>query len=286
VERRKVLVFLVSALAACKPSARRGGPARVVSIAPSTTEMVFAIGAGGALVGRSRYCDYPPEALKLPVVGGFADPSVEAVLALEPTLVVGARGPAGPALEEALRAHGIDTYFPEPESLAQIEAILMELGRRLDHEAGARKAVDAIRAKRAAVEAEVRGRPRIRAVLLFDVSPAVAAGPGSFPDELLKIAGADNVITAGGKYPTIPIERLITLAPDVILDGSVGEHDPVASSRVLALRDAPGWSSLAALKGGHVRALSASEVLRPGPRIGDGLELMARALRDASRGAP
>jgi iron complex transport system substrate-binding protein len=286
VKRRQALAISLAALvAACKPRGRRGGPARVVSIAPSTTEMVFAIGAGDALVGRSRYCDYPPEALKLPVVGGFADPSVEAVLALEPTLVVGARGPAGPALEDALHAHGIDTYFPEPESLAQIEGILIELGRRLDHEAGAKKAVEVIAAKRAAVEAMVRGRPRVRAVLLFDVSPIVAAGPGSFPDELLRIAGADNLITEGGKYPTLPLERLIAIGPDVILDGSVGEHEPVAGSRVLALRDAPGWSGLSALKGGHVRALSASEALRPGPRIGDGLELMARALRDAG-GAP
>jgi cobalamin transport system substrate-binding protein len=287
VRRRQVLAVLFGALAGCRPGARAGGPPRVVSIAPSTTEMLFSIGAGDVTVGRSRYCDYPPEAAALPVVGGFADPNVEAVLALRPTLVVGARGPAGPALEDALRAHGVDTYFPEPESLAQIEAILLELGRRLDRQAGALRVVERIRKERAAVEADVRGRPRVRAALLFDVAPIVAAGPGSFPDELLRIAGGENVVVEGGQYPTIPIERLVALAPEVILDGSVGEHEPAESSRVAALRDAPGWSSLGAVRAGKVRGIAASKALRPGPRIGAGLALVARALDEARRtGAP
>src|SRR6185295_14894222 len=111
---------------------------RVVSISPSTTEAAFAIGAGSLLVGRSTYCDYPPEALHLPVVGGFADPSLEAIVARSPTLVIGAHGPAGPALEQALKARSIATFFPETESIAQIEAMIGELGRRLDGEPGAK----------------------------------------------------------------------------------------------------------------------------------------------------
>src|SRR5262245_40694716 len=103
---------------------------RVVSLSPSTTEAIFAMGAGSKLVGRSRFCDYPPEALALPAVGGYADPSIEAIVALSPTLVVGARGPAGPGLEQALRARSIETFFPETESIKQIEQMLSELGRR------------------------------------------------------------------------------------------------------------------------------------------------------------
>ncbi len=176
--RGALAIFAALALAACS---RRGavGSARVVSISPSTTEAAFAVGAGPLVVGRSKYCDYPPEAARLPVVGGFADPNLEAILALAPTLVIGARGPAGPAIEQALNAHGIATLFPETESFAQIEGMLKELGARLHLEAGAAAAVGAIEADRQRVAAAIAGRPRVRAVFLFDVSPIYAAGPGA-----------------------------------------------------------------------------------------------------------
>lgn len=275
--RGALAIFAALTLAACS---RRGavGSARVVSISPSTTEAAFAIGAGALVVGRSRYCDYPPEAARLPVVGGFADPNLEAILALAPTLVIGARGPAGPAIEQALNAHGIATFFPETESIAQIDLMLTELGARLHHEAGATAAVGAIEADRKRVAAAIAGRPPARAVFLFDVSPIYAAGPGSFPGELLREAGAINLVDKGGAYPTLDLERLLALDPDVILDGANDGHDGAGASRIAALRSAPGWRDLRAVREGRVRSVNASTVLRPGPRIGQGLVAMARAL--------
>ncbi|WP_437952567.1 helical backbone metal receptor [Sorangium sp. So ce296] len=286
--RRAALAALAAvALAACgrRAPAAQGG-ARVVSLSPSTTEAVFAIGAGAALVGRSRHCDHPPEVLRLPSVGGYADPSIEAIIALSPTLVVGARGPAGPALEEALRGHGIATCFPETESLAQIEEMLAELGRRLDATPGAERAIARIRARRQEVEQAVKGRPRVRVALLFDTSPIFAAGPGSFADELIRLAGGENAIARGGAYPSISVEHLLALDPDVLLDGTAGADgadgaDPPraqGSPRLAVLRDAPGWRSLRAVREGRVRPLRTDAVLRPGPRIGDGLAEVARAL--------
>jgi len=276
ITRRAALAALVTsaALAACHRSVAHGAP-RVVSISPSMTESVFAIGAGDLLVGRSRFCDYPPEAARLPAVGGFADPSLEAIVALKPTLVISARGPAGAALAEALAAQGIDVYAPETESIPQIEATLEELGRRLAHEDGARAAVGKIEAARRKVAAAVAGRPRVRAAFLFDVTPVFAAGPGSFADGLMREAGGENVVTAGGAYPTLGLEQLLRLDPDVILDGSSDTPD---ASRVAQKRDDPGWSKLRALREGRVRALAANVVLRPGPRIGQGLVAVARAL--------
>jgi len=275
--RRAALGLIgAAALAACSRGQKTQGALRVVSLSPSTTEAAFAIGAGALLVGRSRYCDYPPEAAPLPAVGGFADPSVEAIVALSPSLVIGARGPAGPALEQALRAHSIETFFPETESMAQIASMLRELGARLDKKQGAEAAVAAIEDARAKVKAATLGKPKARAVLLFDVAPLVVAGPGGFPDELIREAGGENVIHEGGAYPTLDIERLLTLDPDVVLDGASDEH--AGASRVAALRDAPGWSKLRAMREGKVRALSISTALRPGPRIGQGLIALARAL--------
>ena len=276
--RRAALAGLL-ALAACTHGPQASPvAARVISISPSTTEAVFAIGAGDALVGRSSYCDYPPEALALPIVGGFADPSVEKIVALRPTLVVGARGPAGPALAQALEARGIATFFPETESIPQIEAMITDLGARLGHQAGAAAAVETIEVARRKVGAERAGKARVRAIFLFDVAPLVVAGPGSFPDGLMREAGGDNVIKAGGAYPTLGLEQLLALDPDVILDGAGDDHAPAGASRVAALRDAPGWRKLTAQREHHVQQLSGSVVLRPGPRIGDGLVAVARAL--------
>jgi iron complex transport system substrate-binding protein len=278
--RRAVLAGLAALLAPGCPREQKGtsgAGARVVSLSPSTTEAVFAVGAGALLVGRSKHCDYPPEAQRLPIVGGYADPSLEAIIGLDPTVVIGARGPAGPALEQALKARGLDTFFPETESIAQIEAMLSELGRLLDAAPGAEGAVARLRGKKDAVTAAVAPLPRVRVALLFDVAPIVAAGPGGFPDELIRLAGGENVIAQGGPYPTINIEHLLALNPAVLLDGMADTGMPSGPTPGIP-RGAPGWRELSAVREGRVRALATSTALRPGPRIGDGLASIARAI--------
>jgi iron complex transport system substrate-binding protein len=276
--RRATLAALAALLLpACKQPGASGSATRVISLSPSTTEAVYAIGAGPLLVGRSKHCDYPPEAQALPVVGGYADPSLEAIIALNPTAVVGARGPAGPALEQALTTRGLTTFFPETESIAQIEAMLGELGRLLHAEAGAASAIARLRAKKDAITAAVAPLPRVRVALLFDVAPIVAAGPGGFPDELIRLAGGENVIAQGGPFPTLNIEHLLALNPHVLLDGMSDTGMPGGSGPGIP-RDGPGFRELSAVREGRVRALATSTALRPGPRIGDGLASIARAI--------
>lgn len=282
-DRRAFLGGLAVALAGC--GQKRGGASglRVVSLSPSTTEAVFAIGAGGLLVGRSRFCDFPPEAKPLPAVGGFSDPNIEAVLALSPTLVVGAHGPAGPGLAATLEAHGIGTYFPETESFDQIDAMLAGLGQRLGHEGDAANVRSGIAGRRSAVAAATKAIAPPRAVMLFDVAPIVVAGPGGFPDELLRLAGAKNAIGEGGAYPTIGLERLIALDPEVILDGAMAGVD--GPSPLAAKRESPGWRALQAFAKGRVHPVS-STVLRPGPRIGEGLVELARSIHGSAISLP
>ncbi len=287
IQRRSALHLLLGAplLSACQSSApsAQSSKTRVVSISPSTTETVFAIGAGHLLIGRSKYCDYPSEAARLPIVGGYSDPNIEAILGLLPTLVTGARGPAGPGIEQALNARGIQTFFPETESIAQIESMIAGLGRLLSHEEQAAQATWRIRQKERAVSIAVHNRPKIRAVMLFDIAPIVTAGPGSFPDELLRIAGTENLIVRGGAYPTINIEHLLSLDPDVLLDASSDAPD-ATQSRISA--QLPGFRELRAVRENRVLKLTGSAVLRPGPRIGDGLETLAAALNGLSVQSP
>ena len=130
---------------------------RIVSLSPSTTEALYAVGAGGQLVGRSRFCNRPPEVLALPEVGGYADPSLEAILGLAPTLVIGARGPAGASISAQLEARGVQTSFPSTETWDDVEKMLVQLGQQTGHADEGIRAATKLRTDTAAVEAEFRG---------------------------------------------------------------------------------------------------------------------------------
>jgi iron complex transport system substrate-binding protein len=268
---RRALVGAALALAACRRTVPvASGPARrVVSLSPSTTEALFAIGAGASVVGRSRYCDYPEEAKRLPVVGGWVDPNLEAILALAPDLVVGARGPSGAGFVQKLEARGVATYFPPTESFAEIDAMLRGLGARLGRDADAARVVGGLHARVAEVEARVAGRPRPRVLLVFGTSPVVVAGPDTFVGEMLRRAGADNVVREGSGYPTLGLERVVALDPEVVVDAAWGEG---------RVADLPAWRDVRAVRERRVRVLTDESVLRPGPRVGDGLDALARAV--------
>jgi iron complex transport system substrate-binding protein len=266
------------ALASCRPAARRASrelPARrVVSLTPSTTETVFALGAGERLVGRSRYCDWPPEAKRLPVVGGYVDASLEAVLGLRPDLVVGARGPAGASLVERLEARGIATYFPPTESFAEIEAMMGGLAGHLGKRADADRLLGAFRERLARIATAVEPLPRPRTLLVFGLAPVVAAGPDSFAGEMLARAGGANVLGPGPRYPTLGLEAVLGLDPDVILDAAIAE----GHGRLRIGAGEPGWGAVRAVRRGRVLAVDDNAVLRPGPRAAEGVGTLARLL--------
>lgn len=256
-----------------------GTATRVVSLSPSTTETLFVIGAGDKVVGRSRYCDWPPEVLKLPQIGGYVDPSFEAILALRPDLVTGARGPAGAAMSERLEARGIATFLPKTESFAEIDAMILGVGERTGRSAEAKAKVDALHARTAEIERAVASRPRVRVLLVFGLEPLSVAGPSSFADEMIRRAGGTNAVTEGGGYPTLGIERVMTIDPDVIVNAAIAE----AHGKERLGSDTPGWSRVRAVREGRVVAVTDESVLRPGPRVADGLATLARALHP---GAP
>lgn len=272
-----VVLVVLSLAIACSRNKSAPRPAkveRIVSLSPSTTEALFAIGAGGKLVGRSRYCDHPPEVAKLPQVGGYVDPSFEAILALRPDLVVGARGPAGRAIADKLEERGIATYFPPTESFASIDEMLLGLGERTGNAAAARAVVDEMHARIAAVERAVASLPKTRVLVVFGLAPLSVAGPGSFADEMIRRAGGANVVTEGGAYPTLGAERVIALDPDVVVNAAMMEERAQERLR----KDAPEWANVRAVQSGRVVSITSEAVLRPGPRIAEGLALLARAI--------
>jgi iron complex transport system substrate-binding protein len=274
--RALALVFVAMLLVvACSRGSTRAPDvaSRVVSLGPSTTEALFAIGAGAKVVGRSRYDEFPPEVTKLPSVGGI-EPDLEAILELHPDLVVGPSGVWSNRFAQTLGDRGISTWFPaEIKTLADIDALLLTLGDRTGMRTGAERAVTSIRAREQAVDRAVAGLPTQRVLLVVGTSPVVVAGPASFADELLRRAGAVNAVAGGAPWPVVSFERLVEIDPDVVLDAT--GSDP-GSPQITA--QAAGWSGVRAVRQGHVIALTDKRVLLPGPRVGEGLAVLAHTL--------
>jgi iron complex transport system substrate-binding protein len=279
--RRSALVGLVLAAACSRADATHAIPSdarRIVSVAPSTTESLFVIGAGDRVVGRSRYCDWPGETAGLPIVAGGLSPDLEVILQLRPDLVVGTRSGTSSQLADQLEARGIATWFPNVESLASIGQVIVGLGDRTAHGDDARRVVAALDARLHTVAQAVAGEPRPRVLFVVGVSPVVAAGRASFVDELLRLAGATNVVDSGLAWPTLGFERIVELDPDIVIDSSVGpERIPHITPQ------ASGWSGVRAVRDGHVIVLDDQRVVRPGPRIAEGLDVLVRSLHPASR---
>ena len=239
---------------------REGSARRVVTIAPSLTEMVRALGAGGTLVGVSRF-DVDPSVAKLPRVGGFVDPSVEAVVSLRPDLVLVQPGPGNRRPVEKLAELGIPVLLLPLHTVADTLAALREVGRALGRQKEAEALVSSLEATRARIRERARARPSPRVLLVYGFEPLVVAGPGSFADELLRDAGATNVAAdAGSAYPVYSLERAVRSKPDVVVDAAdvdVGKD----KIRELPFLSSARWVDVPSLA-----------LLQPGPSLGRGLE--------------
>jgi len=270
----------VVALVGCSRHAvATGTPRRIISLGPATTETLFAIGAGDRVVGRSTYCDWPPEAMKLPALGGM-EPDVEMILQLQPDLVVGPSGAWSQRLSATLGSHGIATWFPpDVDSLAEVDALILALGERTAHGQEAARVVERIHATEHAVQEAVAGESRPRVLFIVDTPPIYAAGPRTFAGEMLNEAGATNALPEGTGWAALGFERIVEMDPDVVLDGSGA--DAAGASTITP--QSPGWSGVRAVREGHVVRLHDKRVLKPGPRIGEGLAVLAHALHPDAR---
>jgi iron complex transport system substrate-binding protein len=249
-----------------------GGAQRIVSLAPSTTEALYAIGAGDRLVGRSRFSDFPPEAKSLPVVGDV-EPDLEAILQLKPDLVVGVGGLTSGRIADKLKSRGIPSLFSDANSLAAIDGLLRDLGERAGHAEDADRLARSLDVREREIERSVARASRPRVLFVVSLAPVVAAGPDSFVNELIRDAGAANVVLRGGAWPTIGFEQIVEMDPDVVLDAA---SDVDGAPRISV--QAAGWEGVRAVREGHVLPVRDDRILRAGPRIADGLGALAHIL--------
>lgn len=246
---------------------------RIVSLAPSVTETLFALGAGPEVVGVSQYCDYPPQVRDLPRVGSFLTPNLEAIIALRPTLIVGLELSSDVRQIRALNSMGYPVLLVSDDSLQQIENSIKKVGARINRENEAHNLVAQIRARIAAIQDRLASVKPLRALMLVGHQPIVAVGPGTYLDELMRIARADNIVDAvGEQWPHLSMEFIIAMRPEVILDGAMGS-DPASSSDFWEK-----YPTIPAVRDHRVYGYAENPMLHAGPRVGQSLEIIARKI--------
>ncbi len=253
-------------------------PARIVSLAPSSTEIVCALDACGRLVGVTDFDDFPAEVADVDKVVVAAQVDVEAVVAAEPDLVIAAGNELTPSpVIDQLAGLGLPVLTLYPESLEGVYADIDLLGRALDLGDEADALVDDMAARVADVEAAVAGLERPRTFYEVGVFEGViyTAGDGSFLASLIETAGGEP-ITGDALSTSIELEDLVAADPELILLGAAS-YDPTVTPEAAAAR--PGWETMTAVVDGRIVSVTEDVVItRPGPRIVEGLEALARAI--------
>jgi iron complex transport system substrate-binding protein len=254
-------------------------PQKIVSLTPSVTETLFALGAGDQVIGVSRYCDYPPEARTRDTVGTFLAPVVEAVVALAPDLVLTSPSPGNQEPVVAMERLGL-RVVTVPEGSASVSEVLRSIqavAAAVGATHAADRIIDGLERDLTLAEAKAEGRPRVATAVVVGHEPLVLAGPQSYLGELIVHAGGSNVADPlGGKWPRAGLEFLVAAKPEVIVDLSMGSEASSAAERWRRLEGVP------AVKAGRVYFDASLVLLHPGPRIGSQAVLLSRFLHPES----
>jgi iron complex transport system substrate-binding protein len=254
-------------------------PARIVSLSPSNTEILFAVGAGNLVVGDTKYCDYPAEAKGLPKVGGFTGKSisVESILALKPDLVLAADSGQETVIE-ALEQSKVKVLALKAQSFEEVYANLKLAGQITGHAQEAAMVVDTMQARVKAVSDKVAGIPaEKRPALFWEVwdEPLMTAGPNTFAGQMIRMAGGTSIFADVSKdYPEVSVEEVVKRNPAYILGPD--SHGDKLIAKELAAR--PGWEQIDAVKQNKIFLIDGNSSSRPGPRLVDALEAIAKAL--------
>ncbi|MCJ7575731.1 MAG: cobalamin-binding protein [Dehalococcoidia bacterium] len=243
-----------------------GTPQRIISLAPSNTEILFALGLGERTVGVTDYCDYPPEALNKTKVGGYANPDVEKIVALDPDLILVAHGTPMDVIN-SMAGLGLTVFGIKTTDLDDLLNDIRRIAEITDKEVEAQTLTSEMESRIEAVTnqtEELEQRPRVFYIVWHD--PLWTAGSGTFIHELIEKGGGVNIFQNVTGYPTISIEEVIARDPEIIITSEWSYEWAINASEL---------ASTNASQTGRIYTLDDDLVQRPGPRLVEGLEWFA-----------
>lgn len=245
---------------------------RIVSLAPSSTEILYAIGAGPSIVGIDGYSDFPEAVRALPRLGADVDPSLEKIVGLRPDVVYTATSANNQRTAETLERLGVPVYVSRADSLEEIYADIDAIGDVAGHRDEAARLIARMRERIAAVAARHHATPAKKALIVVWSEPLMVAGSHSHVGDLLRAAGGENIADDSPQpFPTYSLERVIVRAPEVVIVGThSGGAPPMASLTRLA--------GSGATRRFRIEQLDGDLLFRPGPRVADGVERLEALL--------
>ncbi|MGQ9543416.1 MAG: ABC transporter substrate-binding protein [Candidatus Bathyarchaeia archaeon] len=255
-------------------------PNRIVSTAPSNTEILFTLGLGDKVVGVTKYCDWPPTVPervkqgKITVIGGYADPSLEGVVSLKPDLVVAATN-LQREFVSALQNMGVTVVGLNPRNIDEVVNNIRLIGTICNRTMEANRLAENLQMRLSYVSEKTlrASKPKVYYELWYD--PLMSFGGNTFVDDLIQKAGGENIFhDSPAPYPIIDAERVIQKNPDIIIV-PIGYMGGVSKSD---FGKRPGWNMIEAVKKDRIYQLNEDTLIRPGPRLFDGLEYLAAAI--------
>jgi iron complex transport system substrate-binding protein len=253
-------------------------PQRIISLAPNLTEMLFALGLDAQIVGVTSYCDYPPPAQSKVKVGDTLQPDLERLIALSPDLVLVSTSSQLESLARRLGELSIPVYVTDPRTVREVASSLLALGELTDSTATANTLAAEMERRIKAVEARVGGLARPRVLYALQTEPLITIGRRTFLNDLISLAGGESVSASEtADYPQFSRETVIARAPEVIVAQRLHGNSAVSEESLRRI-----FAETPAARSGRIALVDPDLVNRPGPRITDGLEEMARALHPES----
>lgn len=260
-------------------------PTRVVSLAPSITEMLFALGLDEQIVGVTDFCNFPVAAKSKSKVG-YTNPNLESLVALRPELIVAPREFHRANVLAKLEELKIPVLLLEATSVESIFSHIHTLGRIFDRSTEAHAMTAAMRSRMAEISRRTEHLPRIRVLYVINSQPLITVGPGSYIHQMIGLAGGLNIASeAKAPYPRLTMETVLQEDPEILLFPR-GSVETVPRSEQEAWRR---WTTVTAVRDNRLREVPADALNRPGPRVMEGLEALARAIHPeafASEPAP
>jgi iron complex transport system substrate-binding protein len=246
---------------------------RVVTLAPNLTETIYALGLEERLAGDTDYCDTPPAAKLKPHVGGAQNPSLEAIVALHPDLVLATTSINRIETVDGLAKVGIAVYTTDPQTVRGMLESTARIAGLMGAEAQGAALVTKLQARLDALAARLADVPPVHALFVVWEDPLITIGQNTFIADALRWAGAESVILSQQKWPRVSFEEVVRLQPDYIVFAS--NHAGFGAEELGALRSREAWKQLRAVELGHIAVIS-DEINRPSPGLVDAIEQLAR----------
>ncbi len=251
-------------------------PERIISLAPSNTEILFALRLGERVVGVTEYCDFPPQAKEKEVVGGFSTPDIEKIVSLSPDLILATSMHQKSVIPE-LERHNLTVLALVPKTLADILESITLIGRASGHVDEAKELVEKMQARIDRVKSLTAGlppqdRPTVFYIVWHD--PLYTVGGDQLHNEVIELAGGENIFGDISGFPTVDLEVILERNPGVIVTS--GGHGSAENSPLKWATSEPRLKVTEALKRGSVYEIDAETIGRPGPRIIEAIEAMLR----------